>query len=141
MNNHINIDDLNSTDISIVLNCLNAYTKISYESPSQISMKLLSFLLISFGELLDTLNPFYIRLDMIPSQNSLSVLTLIAKKQRFSNWDVPSKYFDPQSLQILHYTVEDNVLILMILNILRNYSSEVLKILIFNLEFYFEVRE
>ena len=119
-----NVDDLDSGDISTVLNCLNLVTKASYEAPNQITMQLLSLLLMSFGELLDTLNPFVIKLD-IPTQSSLSVSTLIAKKQRFSSWEVPNKYFDPHALQALHYAVEDNVLILMILNILRNYSSEV----------------
>ena len=119
-----NVDDLDSCDISTVLNCLNLITKASYEAPNQITIQVLSLLLMSFGELLDTLNPFLIKIDM-PSQSSLSVSTLIAEKQRFSSWDVSSKYFEPHGLQALHYTVEDNVLILMILNILRNYSSEV----------------
>jgi hypothetical protein len=122
--NIFNVDDLDSCDISTVLNCLNLITKASYDAPNRITMQLLSLVLMSFGELLDTLNPFFIKLD-IPSQSSLSVSTLIARKQRFSSWEVPSKYFEPYALQALHYSVEDNVLILMILNILRNYSTEV----------------
>lgn len=120
----LNIDDLDSSNISVVLNCLNVLTRLSYESPNNISPQMLAMILMSFGELLDTLNPFCIQLE-IPNQNSLSVPTLVAKKQRFSNWEVPTRYFDPLMLQALHYAVEDNVIILMILNIVRNYSSEV----------------
>lgn len=120
------LDDLDSTDITTVVNCLNSLTKFSYENPAQIVQPILSIVLISFGELLETLNPFRIKLH-IPCQLSLSVSSLVTKKQRIPNWEIPSYCFDPVVLQALHHSIDDNTVVLMILNIIRNYSSEVTK--------------
>jgi hypothetical protein len=115
------IEDLDSKDINVVIRCLNNLSKISYESSSQIPQSALSLLLISLGQLLDVVNPFAIPINIqVEGQNMTE--TLVRMKQRSPMWDFD---VEQERLEILSKSSNDNVVLLLVFNIIRNFSTEV----------------
>lgn len=120
---HHAIRDLSSADLSTVIRGLNVLTQKSCEAESvNFNLELYPQIIVSLGDLLDLVNPIASVLEVSPPP-MIGELTSNPLCKDIS-W---SKSIEPSSLQImktLGKVADENVLLLAILNILRNLSFD-----------------
>jgi hypothetical protein len=122
------LHDLSSTDLSLVLRGLNSITKLSHEAAASVPQPSLALIIIAMGELLDVVNPFCHGNKFQNEQiygNELSVYACVESKQKSQVWNFSFHEINHYHIKLQAQTSYENVVLIMIFNIIRNYSSEV----------------
>ena len=118
--NKFDIEDLDSDNIKVVVNCLGSLSVISHDNAAMMTQSVVALVLMSLGELLETINPYC---DMI-FDNDFSIDKDYDLKRKTNTW--PSKFRLRKSYILDAYlsSLNDNTVLLLILNIIRNLAYE-----------------